>query len=79
MKIQIEEIINEVLQQSGKCIDKEKQLNELLDSLMFMKIVIRIEEIYHITFEDERLINKFKSVDELVEYVKSLNEFTKSE
>ena len=52
-------------------VDKEVDFN-FIESVVFVKMVIKLEETFHIQFEDEMLSPfKFPTVDSFIEYITS--------
>ncbi|RKD30252.1 acyl carrier protein [Lacrimispora algidixylanolytica] len=50
-------------------VDRKMDFN-LIESIMFVKMILELEETFHIEFEDEMLSAfKFSTVDSFIEYV----------
>lgn len=72
----VEILINLLENETTKeCLRNGSDLKDIkLDSLVFINMVVEIENEFNIIFEDEKLrINCFQSFDELVKYIDVLS------
>lgn len=62
-------VIKEIIENDD--INLNQSLKEIgCNSITFVKLVVQIEEIYNIEFDDDVLmVDKFSSVDSLVKYI----------
>ncbi|GLB25314.1 hypothetical protein LXJ15735_15550 [Lacrimispora xylanolytica] len=60
-----------VLSIISKFVDMDDNFDfNLIESIMFVKMILELEEIFHIEFEDEMLSAfKFSTVDSFIDYV----------
>ena len=68
-----EQIRKTILENCGDNADKMKDdslLADMIDSILFVKVVVALEEKFNFEFEDEMLaVSKFETLDDLMTYV----------
>lgn len=67
-------IITDVLQSSIECLDVENaNFIDILDSISFIQIIIRLEETFGIAIDDQYLfIDRFSNLELIVEMIQAV-------
>jgi acyl carrier protein len=71
IKMEVIAIIEEILERENNTVTAEQTFDELqIDSILFIRLVVKCETHFGIHFEDEMLlISKFPEVGVFVEYI----------